>query len=94
MIYDGDTRYPGPQVHPPPEYITGIPTQQELDAQARMFTWGELKEVIRKSSWPMSCPFLTAESGDLELLMRNKKMQARYDTWMIGMKQKYGSTGE
>jgi hypothetical protein len=26
--------------------------------------------------------------------MRNKKMQARYDTWMIGMKEKYGSTGE
>jgi len=26
--------------------------------------------------------------------MRNKKMQARYDTWMIGMKEKYGSTGK
>jgi hypothetical protein len=26
--------------------------------------------------------------------MRNKKMQARYDTWMIGMKGKYGSTGK
>lgn len=37
---------------------------------------------------------LLPESGDLELLMRNKKMQARYDTWMVGMKEKYGSTGE
>ena len=34
------------------------------------------------------------ESGDLELLMRNKALQARYDTWMVGMKVKYGSTGE
>lgn len=34
------------------------------------------------------------ESGDLELLMRNKKMQSRYDEWMTGMKTKYGSTGE
>lgn len=52
IIYDDDTRYPGPAVHPPPEYITGIPTQRELDAQARMFTWGELKEIISKSSTP------------------------------------------
>lgn len=37
---------------------------------------------------------LLSESGDLELLMRNKKMQARYDTWMVGMKEKYGSTGK
>lgn len=26
--------------------------------------------------------------------MRNKKLQARYDEWMVGMKVKYGSTGE
>jgi hypothetical protein len=50
IMYDDDTRYPGPEVHPPPEYITGIPTQGELDAQARMFTWGELKEIISKST--------------------------------------------
>jgi len=49
VVYDGDTRYPGPLVHPPPEYIKGIPTQAELDAQARMFTWGELKEIISES---------------------------------------------
>jgi len=34
-----------------------------------------------------------AESGDLELLMRNKPMQSRYDEWMAGMKAEYGSTG-
>ena len=33
-------------------------------------------------------------SGDLEQLMRNKGLQARYDGWMMGQKQKYGSTGE
>lgn len=50
IIYDDDARYPGPQVHPPPEYISGIPSQGELDAQARMFTWGELKGIVRKSA--------------------------------------------
>lgn len=49
VVYDGDVRYPGPPVHPPPAYITGIPSQAELDAQARMFTWGELKEIVRES---------------------------------------------
>lgn len=49
VIYDNDTRYPGPLVHPPPAEITGMPTQSELDAQARMFTWGELKEIVRES---------------------------------------------
>lgn len=48
VIYDGDERYPGPIAHPPPAYITGIPNQAELDAQARMFTWGELKEIVRE----------------------------------------------
>jgi hypothetical protein len=41
-------------------------------------------------------PFVSAdaaESGDLELLMRNKPMQSRYDEWMAGMKAEYGSTG-
>ena len=53
IIYDDDTRYPGPNVHPPPEYITGIPTQRELDAQARMFTWGELKGIVRESCFQL-----------------------------------------
>lgn len=53
IIYDDDARYPGPQVHPPPEYISGIPSQGELDAQARMFTWGELKGIVRESQPPL-----------------------------------------
>lgn len=52
VVYDGDTRYPGPVAYPPPAYVTGIPTQSELDAQARMFTWGELKEIVRE--YPVS----------------------------------------
>jgi len=32
-------------------------------------------------------------TGDLERLMRNKAMQARYDKWMNGIKARYGSTG-
>jgi hypothetical protein len=63
IIYDDDTRYPGPDVHPPPEYITGIPTQRELDAQARMFTWGELKGIVRESWFSCSRVFFVP-SGD------------------------------
>lgn len=37
---------------------------------------------------------IVLDSGDLEQLMRNKGLQARYDEWMMGMKGKYGSTGE
>lgn len=50
VVYNGDTRYPAPPVHPPPSEIGGIPTQAELDAFPRMFTWGELKEIVRESN--------------------------------------------
>jgi hypothetical protein len=46
VVYNGDERYPGPQAHLPPSDILGIPSQAELDAFPRMFTWGELKEII------------------------------------------------
>lgn len=80
LIYLDDHRYPGPAAHPPPGFITGLPSQAELDAFPRMFTWGELKGIVR--------------SNKLELLMRNRAMQARYDQWSSSMKLKYGSTGE
>ncbi|KAK8870082.1 hypothetical protein IAR55_000652 [Kwoniella newhampshirensis] len=78
VIYCNDTRYPGPKAHPAPPAITGLPTQAELDAYPRMFTWGELKEIIM--------------TGQLEELMRNKEMQFKYDQWSGGMKAKFGST--
>ncbi|WVQ77604.1 hypothetical protein IAR50_007292 [Cryptococcus sp. DSM 104548] len=78
VIYNNDTRYPGPASHPAPPEVTGLPTQAELDAYPRLFTWGELKEIIR--------------SGDLGQLMRNKEMQWKYDQWSSGMKAKFGST--
>ena len=80
VIYLGDNRYPAPHVHPPPAQIKGIPTQAELDAFPRMFTWGELKEIVK--------------SGDLERLGRNFALQRRYDVWTTAIKKKYGSTGE
>lgn len=46
VIYSNDTRYPGPPIHPPPREITGLPTNEELDAYPRMFEWGELKEIV------------------------------------------------
>jgi len=49
VIYNDDTRYPGPSLYPPPSYITGIPSQVEFDAFPRMFTWGELKGIVRES---------------------------------------------
>lgn len=48
VVWNNDRRYPGPEVHPLPEYIKGVPTQPELDAMPRLFTWGELKEMICK----------------------------------------------
>ena len=114
VVYNKDRRYPGPKAHPPPAHIKGIPTQDELDAFPRMFTWGELKAVVSESDLS-SCgdnirrahragqlrnmvrrtfaKYLRAEYGDLELMMRNKAMQARYDEWMTGIKAQYGSTG-
>ena len=77
--YLDDHRYPGPPTYPLPNHITGTPSQAELDAEARMFTWPELREIIR--------------SGRLERLMRNKGQQRRYDVWMRGMKEGYGTTG-
>ncbi len=56
IIYINDTRFPGPAVYPPPGFITGIPSQDELDAYPRMFTWGELKEIVRMSSLSSSHP--------------------------------------
>ncbi|WWC68263.1 uncharacterized protein I206_102186 [Kwoniella pini CBS 10737] len=78
VIYLNDRRYPGPNAHEASKDISGLPTQEELDAYPRMFTWGELKEII--------------VSGRLEGLMRNKEMQVRYNIWTKGIKEKYGST--
>lgn len=50
--YGTDARYPGPQTHPPPAYIEGIPTQADLDGYPRIFTWGELKGIVRE--WCLS----------------------------------------
>lgn len=52
VIYNNDERYPGPEAHPPPDYIKGIPTQAELDAYPRMFTWGELKGIVSECFLP------------------------------------------
>ena len=80
IIYDDDTRYPGPDVHPPPGYITGIPTQRELDAQARMFTWGELKGIVGES-WPRCSSILLVPShSDDESYARWKRMEAGGET--------------
>lgn len=48
VVYCGDTRYPGPAYYPAPPEIKGTPSQAELDAHPRLFTWGELKEIIRE----------------------------------------------
>ena len=66
VVYDDDHRYPRPTAHTPPGHITGITTQSELDAQARMFTWGELKEIVRESS--------LSRAGSSTSYQRYKKM--------------------
>lgn len=78
--YLDDARYPGPATYPPPAQVRGLPTQAELEAYQRMFTWGDLKEIVF--------------TGELEQLQRNKEMQHKYDIWSGGIKREYGSTGK
>lgn len=49
VIWNGDTRYPGPKTYGLPDYIKGVPSQEEIEALPEMFTWGEIKETI--SEW-------------------------------------------
>ncbi|KZT09214.1 uncharacterized protein LAESUDRAFT_722943 [Laetiporus sulphureus 93-53] len=58
---------------------TGPPTREELLVYyPAKFTWTQLKTFIN--------------SGDLGLLKRDRKLQARYDAWAAGIRKKYGST--
>ncbi|CAK9780592.1 hypothetical protein CC85DRAFT_329197 [Cutaneotrichosporon oleaginosum] len=77
-IWDNDTRYPAPAAFELPPFITGVPSQAELDAQPRLFTWGELKDVI--------------QSGELDRLSRNKQLQHTYEAWMQKQRAAWGST--
>ncbi|EMD40201.1 hypothetical protein CERSUDRAFT_133109 [Gelatoporia subvermispora B] len=57
---------------------TGPPTREELLAHyPAKFTWQQLKTFVN--------------SGDLGLLKRDRKLQARYDTWAEGIREEYGS---
>ncbi|KAJ6611430.1 hypothetical protein B0H10DRAFT_2056636 [Mycena sp. CBHHK59/15] len=57
---------------------SGLPTRDELLVHyPAKFTWSQLKTFVN--------------SGDLGLLKRDRKLQKRYDTWAIGIKQQYGS---
>ncbi|KAJ7367310.1 hypothetical protein DFH08DRAFT_680409 [Mycena albidolilacea] len=58
---------------------SGLPTREELLVHyPAKFTWHELKTFIN--------------SGDLGLLKRDQKLQQRYNLWLAGVKEKYGST--
>ncbi|KAG9315947.1 hypothetical protein JVU11DRAFT_3601 [Chiua virens] len=57
---------------------SGPPTLEELRVHyPARFTWFQLKTFVN--------------SGDLGLLKRDKKLQRRYDDWVIGIKGEYGS---
>ncbi|OCH85959.1 hypothetical protein OBBRIDRAFT_797657 [Obba rivulosa] len=57
---------------------TGPPTREELLAHyPAKFTWQQLKTFVN--------------SGDLGLLKRDRKLQARYDAWARGIREEYGS---
>ncbi|TCD70751.1 hypothetical protein EIP91_001780 [Steccherinum ochraceum] len=57
---------------------TGPPTREELLAHyPGKFTWTQLKTFIN--------------AGDLGLLKRDKKLQARYMAWSAGIKEQHGS---
>ncbi|KAJ6585328.1 hypothetical protein B0H19DRAFT_418886 [Mycena capillaripes] len=58
---------------------SGPPTREELLVHyPAKFTWNELKTFVN--------------SGDLGLLKRDPKLQKRYNLWIVGIKEKYGST--
>ncbi|CAA7262916.1 unnamed protein product [Cyclocybe aegerita] len=57
---------------------TGPPTREELLVHyPPKFTWNQLKTFVN--------------SGDLGLLKRDRKLQKRYDEWVIGIVAEYGS---
>ncbi|KAL4073296.1 hypothetical protein V8B97DRAFT_2034528 [Scleroderma yunnanense] len=57
----------------------GPPTKQELLIHyPGRFTWPQLKAIIN--------------SGDLDLLQRDKKLQLRYNNWTADLEKEYGST--
>ncbi|KAI1794971.1 hypothetical protein LXA43DRAFT_883080 [Ganoderma leucocontextum] len=66
---------------PSPETVplgTGLPTREELLVHyPANFTWHQIKVFVN--------------SGDLGLLKRNKKLQLRYNEWVVGIKEEYGS---
>lgn len=47
---------PHPARYPAPASIGGLPTQEELDALPRLFSWERLQEIIGENSrfWPPS----------------------------------------
>ncbi|KAJ7830266.1 hypothetical protein B0H13DRAFT_2114651 [Mycena leptocephala] len=58
---------------------SGPPTREELIVHyPAKFTWNELKTFVN--------------SGDLGMLKRDRKLQQRYNIWIAGIKEKYGST--
>ncbi|KAG6813592.1 hypothetical protein H0H92_009637 [Tricholoma furcatifolium] len=57
---------------------TGPPTKEELAFYyPANFTWTQLRTFVN--------------SGDLGLLKRNRKLQVRYEEWVVGIKVQYGS---
>ncbi|WVQ80947.1 hypothetical protein IAT38_003054 [Cryptococcus sp. DSM 104549] len=78
FIYLNDHRYPGPAVYPPPPFITGIPTQEELDSYPKLFTWGEYKKMIM--------------AGNFDRTSRNQHFKYRFVQWQRGIEAEYGST--
>lgn len=72
-------KYLAPEVFPAPDYIKGLPTADDLDDSVVLFTWGELKDIIKKSG----------SDG----FSRNKSIEKRYKKWSKDIKEEYGGIG-
>ncbi|CED83152.1 Protein of unknown function DUF3605 [Phaffia rhodozyma] len=70
----------GPKLHPAPSDIEGLPTKEDIESYPVMFTWEELKKIIK--------------IGDLALLKRPKQLQKIYDEWSLKMKADFGGSTE
>ena len=77
---------------------SGPPTREELLTRyPAKFTWNQLKTFVN-SGWVSSqlshsrCKSLRI--SDLGLLKRDRKLQKRYDDWVVGIVKQHGSMGE
>ena len=98
MPTEGITNDIQPSAREEDSSCSGPPTREELLTRyPAKFTWNQLKTFVN-SGWvsprlsESQCNSLPI--SDLGLLKRDRKLQKRYDDWVVGIVQQHGSMGE